>query len=172
MTPASAAPTDSAPPTDRPTGRAADSTARSSAAETLELAARLRLSTTRLARRLRRQAEVDLTPTVLSAVAAIDFHGPLTLGELAEHEGVAPPTVTKVVNKLEERGLVSRLVDPGDRRVCRVESTAEGRELLHESRQRKNAWLAARLEEFGPEDRAASGRRARRARATRQRGPT
>lgn len=123
-------------------------------AEVLELAARLRLSATRIARRLRREADVDLTPTMASAIAAIDVHGPLTLGALADHERVSPPTVTKIVGKLEARGLVARQVDPLDRRVNRVECTPEGTALIEHSRQRKTEWLAARLDTLDESARA------------------
>lgn len=117
----------------------------SSDPELADLAAGLRLSVTRLARRLRQEADIGLSPSLLSALTMVHVHGPLTLGALAELESVAPPTVTKVVNRLEEQDLVARIVDPTDRRVCRVESTAQGDELLMASRDRKNAWLAARL---------------------------
>ena len=136
------------------TDASTDAAGADAAAATVELAARLRLSTTRLARRLRQEAEIDLTPTMLSAMATINLQGPLTLGALADREGVAPPTITKVVNKLAGRGLVARIQDPSDGRVCRVACTPEGRALGEESRKRKNAWLAARLGEFDQADRA------------------
>lgn len=110
-----------------------------------ELAARLRLSATRLARVLRQESSSGLSPSQLSALASIDRHGPLTLGELAEHEQVAPPTITKVVNKLEAEGLVARRPDDDDRRFCRVTTTAAGVLLLRETRERRDAWLAVRL---------------------------
>jgi DNA-binding MarR family transcriptional regulator len=110
-----------------------------------EVAARLRLSATRLARRLRQQADAGLTPSQLSALAVIDLYGPLTLGSLAEHERVAPPSVTKVVNKLEADGLVLRTTDLTDRRITWVTTSAQGAELVAESRRRKTAWLAARI---------------------------
>src|ERR671928_795791 len=91
-----------------------------------EIAARLRLSATRLARRLRQESSAGLSPSQQSALAVIANHGPLTLGALAEHERVAPPSITKVVTKLESDGLVIRTPDPGDRRVCRVAISAEG----------------------------------------------
>jgi DNA-binding MarR family transcriptional regulator len=109
------------------------------------LAARLRLSTTRLARRLRAEADIGLSPSLLSALAMVHVHGPLTLGHLAEMEGVSPPTVTKVVGRLEQERLVERVIDPTDRRVCRVRTTDAGDALLAASRSRKNAWLAAGL---------------------------
>lgn len=113
--------------------------------DTAELAARLRLSATRLARRLRQEADVELTPSMLSALAMVHVHGPLTLGALAELERVTPPTVTKIVGRLEDHELVERLPDPDDRRVCRVRTTGTGDALLAASRERKNAWLAERL---------------------------
>ena len=147
----SAATTESTPPaTTAPTDRRGEVVHHDDVGE---MAARLRLSATRLGRRLRRESEMDLSPTLGSALAAIQVHGPVTLGELAEHERVSPPTVTKVVNKLEEQGLVERIDDPADRRICRVECTAAGVDLVEQSRQRKNVWLAAQLEALEPEHR-------------------
>ena len=109
------------------------------------IAARLRLSATRLARILRREADTGLSPSQLSALATVEIHGPMTLGALAEHENVAPPSVTKVVNLLEAQGLVGREAAANDRRVAMVSITREGARLLTESRRRKNEWLAERL---------------------------
>jgi DNA-binding MarR family transcriptional regulator len=120
---------------------------------TVEIAARLRLSATRLARRLRQQSDAGLTPSQLSALATIQNEGPLTLGALAEQERVSPPTVTRVVGKLEGDGLVERAVDPDDGRIWRVSTTAPGDALLSELRKRKNAWLAARLAQLDDEQR-------------------
>jgi DNA-binding MarR family transcriptional regulator len=116
-----------------------------------DIAARLRLSATRLARRLRQESGAGLSPSQQSALAVIANHGPLTLGALAEHERVAPPSITKLVTKLECDGLVTRTPDPADRRVCRVAISSEGEALLDESRRRKTAWLAARINELDAE---------------------
>ena len=118
-----------------------------------DIAARLRLSATRLARRLRQESGAGLSPSQQSALAVIANHGPLTLGALAEHERVAPPSITKVVSKLECDGLVTRAPDPADRRVCHVAISPEGTALLEESRRRKTAWLAARIDELDAESR-------------------
>jgi len=113
-----------------------------------DIAARLRLSATRLARRLRQESGAGLSPSQQSALAVIANHGPLTLGALAEHERVAPPSITKVVSKLESDGLVTRAPDPTDRRVCRVAISVTGEALLEESRRRKTAWLTARISQL------------------------
>jgi DNA-binding MarR family transcriptional regulator len=118
-----------------------------------EMAARLRLSSTRLHRALRRESGVLLSPSQMSALASIDTHGPITLGALAEHEGVAPPSITKVIAVLEDDGYVSRTPDPNDRRVNFVATTPKGSELVAESRRRKTAWLTGRIRELTADQR-------------------
>ena len=118
-----------------------------------EMAAHLRLSATRLARRLRQESGAGLTSSQLSALAVIEHHGPLTLGAVAEHEGVAPPSITRVVGRLEADGLVVRHTDPDDRRVARVTVSGRGAALLAESRRRKTAWLTSRIAGLDPDGR-------------------
>lgn len=115
---------------------------------------RLRLVITRLARRLRQQAEAPISPTQSAALATIERRGPLTLGELAEIERVQPPTITAAVGRLEEQGLVARQRDPDDLRVARVQVTTAGRRLLKETRSRTSAYLERRVGELSGRDRA------------------
>jgi DNA-binding MarR family transcriptional regulator len=123
-----------------------------------ELASRLRLVVARLARRLRRETEGDVSPSQISALSSIARLGPLTLGELSAAEGVRPPTMTRVVGCLEEVGLVSRTVDPSDRRVAHVAVTADGHRWLDRNRGRKDAFLASRLSALEPDDRSTLAR--------------
>jgi len=122
--------------------------------DTAEMAAQLRLGATRLVRVLRQQSDTGLTLTQLSTLATIGRHGPLTLGALAQHERVAPPSITRVVTKLEADGLIARTTDPDDRRSSLVVATRTGKALLTRSRQRRDAWLADRIDELPPADRA------------------
>lgn len=117
--------------------------------ETVE---RLRLAVARLARLLRQQDDSGLGPTVTAALATIRQHGPLTLGELAGIERVAPPTITKIVDKMERAGLVQRQPHPADRRVSLVAVTALGEEQLEQFRSRRSAWLSARLDGLDADD--------------------
>lgn len=119
-----------------------------------ELAARLRLVVTRLSRQLRQRAEIGISPTQMSALAAIERHGSMTLGELAAHERVQPPSITAVVTRLEDQGLVVRQPDPNDRRVARVEVTRDGHKLVARSRNRKDAELDRRLGALTDDERA------------------
>jgi DNA-binding MarR family transcriptional regulator len=116
--------------------------------DVVELAARLRLAVARLNRQLRQQAGTGLSPSQQSVLTSIEANESLTLGELAAIEQVAPPTITKIVAKLEEDGLVARSVDAVDRRIARVTITGEGHRRLEHSRSRRNAWLAMRLREL------------------------
>ena len=141
-------------PTADPPPAPADAGAVPDVADVGAMAAELRVSATRLARLLRRQGDTGLSPSQISALTAIEAHGPLTLGALAEHERVAPPSITNVVAKLEQAGLVARQVCASDRRVAHVSTTPAGEALLAEVRQRKDVWLAARLGELEPEERA------------------
>lgn len=118
-------------------------------------AARLGVVLTRLARQMRRQADTGLSPSQLSALTTVERHGPMTLGAIADHERVAPPSITKAVAKLSDARLVQRVVDPTDRRSTLVSLTGEGAALLAASRKRKSAWLAARMSELDAGDRAA-----------------
>lgn len=122
--------------------------------EDAELAARLRLVITRLARRLRRQTEGGVTASQLSALATVERAGPLTLGELSACERVQPPSMTRIVAGLEELELVARTVDTADRRVAHVQLTDVGRRLLDASRHRKNVYLTARLGGLDKRERA------------------
>ena len=110
-----------------------------------ELAARLRLVINRLARLLRSQGPADLSPSLASALVTIELRGPIALGQLAVHERVTPPSVTRMAAMLEERGLVRREADPADRRIAYVSLTAEGKRTVQSMRTRKTAFLAKRL---------------------------
>jgi len=127
-----------------------------------ELASRLRLSVTRLARRLRQQAtaEAEVSPSQLATLSSVERLGPVTLGDLAAIERVQPPTMTRIISALEEAGLVRRQVDEHDRRVARVETTVAGRRFLERTRGRKDLYLSARIRTLGTEDRAVLARAA------------
>ena len=125
-----------------------------------DLASRLRLDISRMARRLRQEAGADLSPSMNAALATIERHGPLTPSELAERERVQRPTVTRVLARLEEAGLVVRAADPQDRRCSLVSISDDGRALLGAMRERKDAFLARRIDALEPADHEALDRAA------------
>jgi len=110
------------------------------------LAGALRDAVGRLTRRLRAErAATDLSLGQLAALRTLDRHGPMTPGELAEHEKVQPPSMTRILGRLEELGYLSRTPDPVDKRQVVVTASAQGRAMLAEDRRRKDAWIAQRL---------------------------
>lgn len=109
------------------------------------------MSVNRLARRLRQQA-FDITASQISALAALHAHGPVPLGELASIEKIAPPSMSRIVARLEESGLVERIPGTGDKRVTIVSVTREGRNLLDEARSRRDLYLASGLARMTPEE--------------------
>jgi DNA-binding MarR family transcriptional regulator len=124
------------------------------------LATTLRISVSRLARRLRVErlvpelAEPALSDTQLAALATLERHGAMTPGELAEHEKVQPPSMTRVIAALVEWQLVIRAPHPSDRRQVVLTVTASGRDLVNKVRRRREAWLARKLAELSPQERA------------------
>jgi len=123
------------------------------------LATAMRISISRLARRLRVErlglggTETVLSDIQLAALAALERHDSMTPGELAEHEKVQPPSMTRVIAVLEERGLVRREPHATDRRQVILTVTDDGRNLVQRVRRRREAWLAQRLQELAPDER-------------------
>jgi len=118
------------------------------------LAEDLRISIARLSRRLRAQGGSSLSATQHAALAAVDRNRSMTPGELAEHEKVQPPSMTRVIAALEDQRLLIRRPHPTDGRQVVLNLTDKGRELLKEERRRKEAWLARRLQELTNQERA------------------
>jgi DNA-binding MarR family transcriptional regulator len=118
------------------------------------LASELRLAVVRLNRRMRAQ-RVDRSVTIsqLAAMSTLDCHGPLTPGELAAHEKVQPPSMTRVLAGLEELRLVARRPHPTDGRQVIVELTDAGKQLCRDEVRMREAWLTRRVAELAPEDR-------------------
>ena len=123
------------------------------------LATAMRISVSRLARRLRVErlglggTETVISDIQLAALAALERHESMTPGELAEHEKVQPPSMTRVIAVLEERGLVRREPHATDRRQVILTVTDDGRDLVQHVRRRREAWLAQRLQELTPGER-------------------
>jgi DNA-binding MarR family transcriptional regulator len=120
-----------------------------------ELASQLRPALLRLTRLVRNQrVDMSVTLTQLSAMGTLRKRGPMSAGELAAYERVQPPSMTKVLANLEERGLVQRKVHPTDRRQAILEITPAGTALLVSERRSRDAWLTKQLAMLSPEDRA------------------
>jgi DNA-binding MarR family transcriptional regulator len=126
------------------------------AERTLALAGELRGAVMRFSRRLRRERPeyAELSLSHLSALASLDKAGALSPRALAEVERVQPPSMTRIVARLEQLGLVDRSPHPTDGRQAVLAPTDSGRALVTESRRLREAWLARRLLALTPAERA------------------
>jgi DNA-binding MarR family transcriptional regulator len=122
--------------------------------DTAALAHDLRLSVMRFSRRLRTQrVDTSVTLTHLAALSTLKRHGPMSPGELAAHERVQPPSMTRVVVALESRGLVTRTPHPTDGRQVIIDLTPAADELLSDEARAREAWLSGRLQQLPREER-------------------
>jgi len=105
------------------------------------------------AERVAQGLQPELSDSQLAALAALEKHT-MTPGELAEHEKVQPPSITRVIASLEERGLIQRMPHPSDRRQVVLTVTVQGRDVVRQVRQLREAWLARRLSDLTPTEQA------------------
>jgi DNA-binding MarR family transcriptional regulator len=122
--------------------------------ETAALAHDLRLAVMRLSRRLRNQrVDHSVTLTHLAALSTLKRHGAMSPGELAGHERVQPPSMTRVVVALEGMGLVTRSPHPTDGRQVVIDLTPAAEELLTVEARAGEAWLTDRLDQLTAQER-------------------
>jgi DNA-binding MarR family transcriptional regulator len=127
--------------------------------QTRDVAARLHSASIRLLRALRREDDGSgLSAPRLSALSYIVVEGPISLAELAEAEQVRPPTMSRIVDALVDRGLVTRVVEPRDRRSVRICATTEGSQLLIGGGERRVHALIGRLHKLADSERRALAR--------------
>jgi DNA-binding MarR family transcriptional regulator len=122
--------------------------------DTAALAHDLRLAVMRFTRRLRTQRiDTSVTLTHLSALSTLKRHGPMSPGELAAYERVQPPSMTRVVVRLEERGLITRSPHPTDGRQVVIGLTGAAEEMLAADARAREAWLSGRLQDLTADER-------------------
>jgi len=120
------------------------------------LASELRLSVMRLRRRLAVERDPDnpLSINAMGILGALYRVGDLTVGELASRELVKPPSMTRTVNCLQSDGYVVRRRHETDGRQVVVSLTDLGRDTVLVDRRRRDEWLAIRLRDLTPDQRA------------------
>src|SRR3954451_8295638 len=119
------------------------------------LASQLRVSIARLARRLRNERDPDnpLGVGSISVLGVLLRHGEQTIGQLAAHERVQPPSMTRTVHCLVDDGYALRRPSETDGRSTLVDISERGRQILLADRRRREAWLARRLKDLTPDER-------------------
>lgn len=119
-----------------------------------QVALLIRESITKVNRRLRQTRPLgDMTIAQISAMLSLETAGAMTPRELAEAERVQPPTITRIIARLEERGLIQRTPHPTDGRQVILAPSPAGRQLLDEYQRVRDEWLAQRVSRLSAEER-------------------
>jgi DNA-binding MarR family transcriptional regulator len=118
---------------------------------------RLRLVLLRTARNIRTHSIGDVTQSQIAVLATLAHHGDSTIGQIAEHEHVQPPSASRIVSTLERKGLVVRRTDGADRRRVVIALSPDGEAYVAEVRRAGTSWLGSRLAELDDDELARLG---------------
>ncbi len=113
-----------------------------------DLAREVRIASQALTRRVKENT-LGLAPHLFTVLVWLEA-GPATAADLAGHERVSAPSMSKTVGELEERGYVARQTDPTDARAKIVTLTPSGRRAVSQGRAERDHWMADRLAELTP----------------------
>lgn len=119
-----------------------------------DLAAAAQPVLARVSRVVRRRSNGGVAHAQMSALATLDRHGALGIGQLARLESVQPQTMSVIARRLEDDGLIRRRAVASDGRASVVQLTPAGRAALRRARRDATAFLESRIEQLGPRDRA------------------
>src|ERR1700722_13674005 len=119
-----------------------------------ELAGEIRVTLSKLSRRLREQAHAaDLTGAQKSALLRLERDGPATVTTLARAEGVRPQSMGATVAALESMGLLTGAPDPADGRQIILSITSSRREWIRTAREAREDWLLRAIRaQLSPEE--------------------
>jgi DNA-binding MarR family transcriptional regulator len=125
--------------------------------ELTRLAGEIRTEVGRLAYHLRTPAtRSGITPTRLAAMVALTrYPEGIRQGDLAELMNMSAPSMTRLVEILEEAGWVERRRDPDDQRCVRLALSAVGEKTLNTLRDESATVLSSGLADLTADERAA-----------------
>jgi DNA-binding MarR family transcriptional regulator len=106
-----------------------------------------------VAAELRRSSDEPLAPAQFGTMMKI-ANGPCTMSDLARHQAVSLPTVSKSVDALVRRGWIDRCVDPTDRRQTLLRLTPAGQRVMADVRRRAEEFVADKLSALSSAQRA------------------
>ena len=85
--------------------------------------------------------KTDLSLLQAYALAYLFFKGPIKISELCDHMMVSPGAASQLVDRLENLEMVSRIADPGDRRVRKIQVLKKGENFVQENFRFSQNWL-------------------------------
>src|SRR6201998_2963844 len=107
----------------------------------------------RLNRYATQRIQMQLPAAQARLLATIEDNGEARICDLAAVDHCSQPTMTTQVRRLEDAGLVTRTIDPGDARAVRIRITPEGMRTLNRVRVDRAAAIAPQLASLEPSDR-------------------
>jgi DNA-binding MarR family transcriptional regulator len=107
-----------------------------------------RLGQARLKEYIARQAGNGVEQAGIAILYVLNGEDSLRITDLAARLGIDPPAVTRKAQQLVGLGLISRARDSGDARACRLQLTAEGRQVLRRFLAARHRWLATLLADW------------------------
>jgi len=115
--------------------------------------ARLRMTLGRLGRVMRQNVGGgSVTPTQRSLLFSIRRLQPVTAGELASAEEITPPSITRLLDRLEREALITREPHATDGRVTLIKLTSAGELECRRQLRERDAWLSERLQVLEPRE--------------------
>lgn len=103
---------------------------------------------------MRSHRSPDLSVPQFRALGFVNRRADASLSDVADHLGLALPSVSKLIDKLVERGLMTRETAPDDRRRLILALTPAGQSILQAAVQATQARLAEQLAALSPEENA------------------
>lgn len=116
------------------------------------LANDLRLACQRIARRVRFESTSEVAPHQFSVLTYLQKVGPQTPSQLAAHDRVSAPSMTRTINCMVEDGLVERFPHPDDGRQILVKPTPRGHEIIAETIASRDTWMLTHLDGLSPDE--------------------
>lgn len=122
-----------------------------SAPDKATLANDVRIACARISRRVRFESKSEVAPHQFSVLVTIYNAGDRTPTQLAAHDRVSTPSMTRTINCLADQGLVERVAHPDDGRQVLVRLTDAGRQVVDETRASRDTWMLQHIESLEPE---------------------
>jgi len=120
---------------------------------TASLGADLLAVVARLNRYATQRIQMQLPAAQARLLSTIDAHGEARICDLAAVDHCSQPTMTTQVRRLEDAGLVTRMVDPGDARAVRIQITSQGLQTLNRVRADRASAIEPQLGNLKASDR-------------------
>ena len=96
-----------------------------------------------LGRRLRAARPQDsVSLSALAILSTLYNRGPMTAARLAEAERLQPQSLTRLIQDLEEKGMIARASDPDDKRTLVISLTEAGRNAFYYDISARHTWLS------------------------------